>query len=243
MAIFTSVSRLAVYYRRHGLTATVRRTFLALKRALFSGHALVFYCDLSRLAPASELPKLLKVLRKRSLNEIDPEDFQQIMSVWNPELARQRMEERFARGASLWMIKVENRLAGYGWTLQGSAIAPYYFPLAAGDVQFFDFHVFPKYRGRAIDWFLMTYVLRELSANGAARAFAEAGEWNQASLASISTTSFQRLGRVRRVTIFGRNIVSWDEGVAELEKKNTRHKTQSLAAPQSTSSDVHWANK
>ncbi len=31
---------------------------------------------------------------------------------------------------------------------------------------FFDFHVFPKYRGRAMDWFLMTHILHSLAAEG-----------------------------------------------------------------------------
>ena len=210
MTIPTSISRLAVFYKRHGLGKTLQRTGLAAKRLVLSNRSVVFCCDLSRLASASaELPKTLKVERKRSEAEIDPRELQQIVEIWNAAVAQQRMKERFDQGACLWLIKFDGRLAGYGWTLQGRTIAPYYFPLAENDVQFFDFHVFQKFRGRAIDWFLMTRALHELAADGAGRAFAEAGEWNQASLSSIAATPFRRMGMVRSVTVLGRTIVSW----------------------------------
>jgi hypothetical protein len=151
------------------------------------------------------------VERKRNYTELDPQDRDQIVNVWSPKLALQNMQERFDQGALLWLIKFQEQLAGYGWTLQGRTIAPYYFRLADDDVQFFDFHVFPKFRGRAIDWFLMTHALQALAVDGAARAFAEAGEWNQASLSSIGMTSFRRLGLARKLTIFHRTIVCWDE--------------------------------
>jgi GNAT superfamily N-acetyltransferase len=78
-------------------------------------------------------------------------------------------------------------------------------------VQFLDFHVFPKYRGRAIASFLITQILHRLAAEGLARAFGEAAEWNQASLASFKMSPFRRLGSARKLTILGRTIVCWDE--------------------------------
>lgn len=187
MAISTSISRLAAYYKRHGLGATIRRTTLAMRRALFSSRAVLFYCDLStQTSSPADFPKSLKVERKRSYAELDSQDLRQIINIWNPKLACIRLKERFDQGASVWLIKFDDRLAGYGWTLQGRTIAPYYFRLAEDDVQFLDFYVFPEFRGRAIDWFLMTHALQRVAADGAARAFAEAAEWNQASLSSIA---------------------------------------------------------
>jgi ribosomal protein S18 acetylase RimI-like enzyme len=239
MPISASISRLAVYYNRHGLGATICRTALAMRRGLFSSRQVVFYCDLSRqFSPPADLPNSLTVERKRNDAEIDPQELHQIIHVWNPKAAQQLMKERFDQGASLWLIKFEDRLAGYGWTLQGGTIAPYYFPLAEDDVQFFDFHVFPKYRGRAIDWFLMTHALQKLAADGAGRAFAEAGEWNQASLSSIAMTPFRRLGWVRRLTFLGRTIVCWDETSQPEEKQSARLKRQALVPRRGEGSKV-----
>lgn len=212
MEISASISRLTAYYKRHGVGGTLRRINLAAKRTLFSNRMVLFYCDLSTLSsPAPEMPSRLKVERHQSQSDLSPQDLQEITSFWNPDLARRNICTRFELGASLWLIRFEGKLAGYGWTLQGRTVEPHYFPLAENDVQFLDFHVFPKYRGRALDWFLMTHILHQLAEQGSARAFGEAAEWNQASLSSFAMTSFRRLGLARKLTIFGRTMVCWEE--------------------------------
>jgi hypothetical protein len=223
MSISGSVSRIADYFKRNGLSATIRRFGLAGQRTLFSSRSVLFYCDLSTLKPPTEdLPSLLKVERHASQTEISPADLQEITSFWNPDQARRNLKERFELGASLWLIKSQDHLAGYGWTLQGRTVEPHYFPLAADDVQFLDFHVFPKYRGRAMDWFLMTHILHRLAAEGRARAFGEAAEWNKASLSSFAMTPFRRLGWARKVTILQHTMVYWgaDEPVRQAQVIN-----------------------
>jgi ribosomal protein S18 acetylase RimI-like enzyme len=214
------ISRTAVYFKRHGLRATLRRFALAAKRALFSSRMVLFYCDLrAPLSRAAELPNSLKVERYRNQADLTPEELQEITSFWNPDLARNNLNERFKLGASIWLIKLQNKLAGYGWTLQGRTVEPHYFPLGEDDVQFLDFHVFPKYRGRALDWFLMTHILHQLAADGRARAFGEAAEWNKASLSSFGMTPFRRMGWARKFTVFGRTFVCWGENKKEEDSK------------------------
>jgi hypothetical protein len=212
MAISTLISRVGAYYTRHGFGAAVRRLGLSARRTLFYSRTILFYCDLPTLtSPAPDLPNFLKVEQHTNLADLPPDDRQAITSFWNPKLANRNLQERFGRGASLWLIKSANILAGYGWTLQGCTVEPHYFALAPDDVQFLDFHVFPKYRGRAMDWFLMTHILHRLAAEGRARAFGAAAEWNQASLASFAMTPFRRLGRAKKCTVLGRTLVWWDQ--------------------------------
>jgi hypothetical protein len=229
MSNSSSISRLTVYFKRNGLRATVRRFGLAARRTLFSSRMVLFYCDLPALSPpTADLPSALKVERHTNQTDLSPQDMHEITSFWNPQQARRNVEERFELGASLWMIKLEDKLAGYGWTLQGRTVEPHYFPLGADDVQFLDFHVFPKYRGRAIDWVLMTHILHRLAAEGRARAFGEAAEWNKASLSSFAMTPFRRLGWARKFTILRRTIVYWDQNQAVEHKREL--KRQSIAA-------------
>jgi len=228
MGISTSFSRFAEYYRRHGLQATVRRAGLAVRRALFSSGSVLFYCDLrGQTSPPPTLPGFLKVERKSSAAELSPQDFEEMTNFWNPKLARHNMKERFDLGASLWLIKSGDRLAGYGWTLQGRTMEHHYFPLGPDDVQFLDFRVFPRYRGRAMDWFLITQILHRLAADGLGRAFGEAGEWNQASLSSFKMTPFRRLGMARKMTIFGNALVWWGD---DKTWKDERHNLRKSAA-------------
>jgi len=211
MGIATSFSRFADYYRRHGFRATLRRAGVAAKRALFSSRMVLYYCELTSDIPCpAGFPDSPKVKPKRAYSELSPQDLEQIVNVWNPEMAHRNIKQRFARGASLWLITLEDRLAGYGWTLRGRTIEPHYFPLGEDDVHLFDFHVFPRFRGHGLNPLLVTQILRSLAADCQGRAFIEAAEWNQAQLSSLRKTPFRRLGAARKVTVFGSTFVWWD---------------------------------
>jgi ribosomal protein S18 acetylase RimI-like enzyme len=223
MAISTAISRLAAYYACHGFRATIHRAALAIERALFSNRMVIFYCDLAKqtTAPAN-IPGSLKMERLRNYAELSPQDLQEMTSFWNPKQAHRNIRERFEQGASLWLIRAGDRLAGYSWTIRGRTIAPYYFPMAQDDVQLFDFYVFPKFRGRAILCFLITHILRSLGDEGAARVFGDVAEWNQASLSFYKTIPFHRLGLARKVTILGYTLVYWDQNQAVEHKRESK---------------------
>jgi ribosomal protein S18 acetylase RimI-like enzyme len=212
MSISDSLSRFTAYYARHGFGATIRRGGLALRRGMFASRMVVFSCDLSKQALCSaNIPSSLKIERLRDAGEMRRDDLEAIISLWNPKLARRNMNERFAKGASLWLVKSVDGLAGYGWTLQGRTIEPYYFPLCPDDVHLFDFHVFSEYRGQGINPFLVTYILYALVTDRGGRALIEAAEWNEAQLSSLRKTPFQRLGLAMSFTIFGHKFTTWAE--------------------------------
>jgi hypothetical protein len=225
MSISNSISRFTAYYKMHGFRSTIQRAGVAVKRGLFSSRMVVFYCDLPTLTVRPvHIPSSMRIDRLRSEAELSPTDLVEITSFWNPKQARRNIEERFTKGSSLWLIKSEDKVAGYGWTLQGRTIAEYYFPMAHDDVQLFDFYVFPKFRGRALHWLLTAYILQILASEGAARTFADTGEWNQAQLSSFKMTPFRRMGLVSTFTIFGRTFVRWveNEPVKRVQKSAER---------------------
>jgi len=210
MGISTSILRLTEYYKRNGFGATVRRAALGARRALFANRMVVFYCDLSTLNPSPmKFPNSLKGERVNTRGELNAEDLQDMTSFWNPKQALRNIEERFAKGASLWLIKSGEKLGGYGWTLQGRTMEPYFFPLGKRDVHLFDFHVFSQYRGRGLNPLLVSHILHSVALEGGCRAFIEAAEWNQAQLSSLGKTPFRQLGLVRIMTIFGHSFVRW----------------------------------
>ena len=163
------------------------------------------------------MPGYLTVERKRNEDEVSPLDLEEVIKSWNSRLAHQSIKERFGRRASLWMIRSEGKLAGYGWTLRGHTIEPHYYPLGPDDVHLFDFYVFPRYRGQGLNPLLVTEILRTLAVERMERAFIEAAEWNHAQLASLRKTSFHRLGRASKFTIRRRTIVLWDDSQVDGE--------------------------
>ena len=231
----TSLSRFTEYYARHGFTATIGRVRVALSRAVFANRMIVFYCDLSRQPlPAVTVPRSFKIDRLQNASELSRQDLEIISSLWNPKLARQNMEERFAKGAQLWIVRCEGQLAGYCWTVKEKTIGPYYFPMASGDVQLFDFYVIRRFRGGAVLWFLISFILHVLKAEGGARAYGDAAEWNQASLAFYRMTPFRRLGVAKSFTIFGHKFTSWTNSVNKkrvLQAKKDRKSVPAIASP------------
>jgi len=210
MSISDSISRFTSYYSRHGFSGTLRRATLTCKRTLFANRMVVFYCDLSSYtADSTTIPSSLAVHRLTKATELDPQVLQEMTSFWNPGLARRNIKERFSTGASLWLIRSEGQLAGYGWSLQSSSMEPYYFPLAHDDVHLFDFHVFPQFRGRGINPYLVTHILGSLANTTRGRAFIEAAEWNHAQLSSLQKTPFCQLGKVRSFEVFGHRLTVW----------------------------------
>jgi hypothetical protein len=192
------------------LRATLDRAWVAAKRALFARRMVVFYCNLNeRQLPQGGTLRATRVERLQAQVELSAEHFQKMTSFWNPKLASRNIHERFQKGASLWLLECEGQLAGYGWTLQGGTIEPYYFPLAKDDVHLFDFHIFPEYRGRGMNPYLVERILESLAADHAGRAFIEAAEWNEAQLTSLGKTRFRTLGSVTTSAILGRRYVTW----------------------------------
>lgn len=231
----TSISRFTEYYARHGFTATIRRVRVALSRVLFANRMVVFYCELAKQTfPPIAIPGSFRIERLHTETELSGQDLETMMSLWNPELARRNMNQRFAKGASLWLIKSADQLAGYGWTLRGNAIAPYYFPMTPDDVQFFDFYVFPAFRGGATFRFLVRSILQALKAEGGARAYGDSAEWNQASLASFKMTPFRQLGVVRSFTVLGHRFTSWTDGVNKKHAPRANRERRNVPATASS---------
>jgi GNAT superfamily N-acetyltransferase len=218
MFLSEPTTRLVQYFKRHGFRATVVRFGLLVRRFLSFPRMVLFYLDLEDWSPsrcAGDLAASLSVEKKTSQEEIVPGDLQVMLSFWNPELTQRNLCERFARGAIIWLARWDGRLAGYGWTLVGSTVEPYYFPFGGNDVHLFDFLVFPEFRGRGVNPALVAHILNQMSADHRTRAYIEVAEWNQPQLNSLSKTGFRLSGAARKATVFGRTIVEW--GSAEIQ--------------------------
>jgi hypothetical protein len=209
MRIFDFASRVSHYVRRNGARSAMKRVRVGVRRASYAGKMVVFCCDLQQELPPARHAEPLTVECVHTLAELGAERFRTMTAFWNPKLADRNIRERFAQGASLWLAMAGDDLAGYGWTLQGATIEPYYFPLSQNDVHLFDFTVFAAFRGRAINPFLVTSILVALARGGRTRAFIEAAAWNDAQLASLRKTPFQLLGTVRSLRIAGHPVIWW----------------------------------
>jgi Acetyltransferase (GNAT) family len=227
-----SISRLATYYKRHGLRGSLARAVLFVRRSLSSSRMVIFYWDLTKgsdPAVSAALPDNVSVERKASREQIEPSDWQQMVNFWNPTLCAQQFSERLQKGASLWLIRANGRLAGYGWSIVGHTLEPYYYPLVADDVYIYDFLVFPECRGQQVVSSAITLVLKDLANRRKERAHFEVAVWNLASLSATGKVGFPRhqIGVARKTSLFGRTFVEWTSlpEVARRSKIQVRDKT------------------
>jgi ribosomal protein S18 acetylase RimI-like enzyme len=170
---------------------------------------MLFCCDLLAFTPTANGAPEGTIERKYAEADLDSRDLTQILESGYPAGVRRRLAERFARGATLWLYKLDDKLAAYGWSLVGQTIEPHFFPLGPNDAHLFDFLVFPDYRGRRIHLLLVMEVLKYLAAEKRGRAFFEGIEWNQAVLRSFGRMPLQPMGCARKFQLFGRTIVVW----------------------------------
>jgi GNAT superfamily N-acetyltransferase len=207
-----SVKRFFQYARRHGFRATMGRIGLSLKRIRAGNGHVLFYCDLATCKPAAlDDPNHAKVERKNAEGDLDAHDLSQIANVWNPAIARRQISERFEQGASLWLFKLDDKLAAYGWTIIGRTVKPHFIPLGTNDAHLFDFFVFPEYRGHGINPSLVNHILTQLASEMRSRVYIEAAEWNTAQLSSLNKTPFRPFGRAGKQGIFGKTLVVWND--------------------------------
>ena len=206
-------NRVVEYRRRHGIWSALKRAFLSVRRMPTGSKMVLFYCDLGSWK-TSDLPDRhpLTVERNTVAQTVAARDLLQIVNFWNPKIMQRLISERFERGATLWLAKSGNHLAGYGWMLNGSTIEPYFFPLGTDDVHLFDFFVFPEFRGQRVNRSLVLKILEVLAAQKKSRAYIEVAEWNKPQLNSLSRMPFQKLGRARKFRMFGRTFTMWSEG-------------------------------
>ncbi|MEO7299887.1 MAG: GNAT family N-acetyltransferase [Verrucomicrobiota bacterium] len=205
------IQRFITYSKRHGFLGTLRRLELSYTRIKDGQNFILFSCDLKNFTPVHVNGLAhVSVERKKDVAELGSQDLFQILHIWNPVIARRQLVERFQRGASLWILKLEGDLVAYGWTLVGKTIEPYFFSLNSNEVHLFDFFVFPAFRGRKINLALMNHILAALASEQKSRALIEAAEWNSAQLSSLKNSQFQQVGRARKGTVFRKAKVKWN---------------------------------
>ena len=211
MGKYKIASRFIEYYRRHGVLETCARIWLAMERAVWRGGLILFYSASDEIPEAEGNNQTIPLEIEQIHREEDIPDLalKRILQHWNERLMKRHIKERFEKGARLWLAKVEKDYAGFGWSIVGTSIEPYFFPLSNSDAHLFNFHIFPEYRGNGINPLLVNHMLLVLKNEKINRALIETNTWNKAQIRSLEKTYFHKLGRARKITILGKTIVIW----------------------------------
>ena len=181
-----------------------------LSRISYAGKNVLFVCELP-VAPDEKRFAAGFLERKSSLSALASDDLERLVSLADSSASRQRVNERFAAQAELWLIRCQGIIAAFGWTIKGKTIEPHFLPLTSRDVHLFDFFVFPEFRGRGLNPSLVSQILQAVSRENLSRAFIEAAAWNNPQLSSLAKTPFHRIGAARKFQLGKSLVVIWSQ--------------------------------
>lgn len=225
----TLVSKVAEHYRKEGLFGPLRRAGQRLNRRFIPRAFVLFCCDIKNLSAEPNEDNGLLAVARTKMGEVSGEEFADLAKRRGEGVARAQLEERFAKGAILWLAKMDDRVVASRWTIWGKTVEPYFFPLRDKDVHFFDAEVDADARGLGINHRFIRAIFRDLKLQGCSCAFVETKVWNKPCLRSFARTEFREVAEVYQFKILGRNIVIWRPGPSKvwaevLAEKNSRQK-------------------
>jgi hypothetical protein len=208
------------HVKDHGLAGTISHAFIRLWRSLVPPLRQVYCANLADVPlPAPDADPTIRVQPYRSMADVP-------MAVRDGILADGTIDDKkppsagtvtafldwlFAQGAVLWACARDGSLAGYLWSIRGSAEEPRYhfFPLGPRDAVFLAHEIFPAHRGQDLNRKMTHLVLKEMKASGVERVYVDVELSNRRSLKSFSRTVFSPVGLARMKKSKTRQIVIW----------------------------------
>ncbi|MDB6093009.1 MAG: GCN5-related N-acetyltransferase [Verrucomicrobia bacterium] len=201
------LARLLNFFRKRGFKATVQRCWVEFVHGFYLGRMKLYRCTLPAGKPANAPDVQIKRVKRGG---VSAEYLDAIVGAGNSTTNLAKLETRFATGSELWMAEVNGRFAGFGWTIRGRTMEKHFFQLGPNEVHFFDFYVFPEFRGRGINTILLAQMLHDLGNEGVTRCHIECAAWNKAQIRSLGKTPFMFYAEVVRIPVGdkGRTLVT-----------------------------------
>jgi hypothetical protein len=200
--------------RTDGIISGIRWLIIKIYRRMLPHRQTIRFADLGEISSDGfSMPDNIKIQRFHSRDQMNKEDLK-ILLESETELmgsaASNLIHQRFEKGGILWLIKVDNNLAGYRWTIVKDPITPTYVPHTEKDVHVIATELFKEYRGKNLFILFTKHMMITLKNEGFKRVFSETYLWNKRADNALSKIEYYRkIGIARRFSFFGRNIVIW----------------------------------
>ncbi|MCK4913615.1 MAG: hypothetical protein KAS69_03330 [Planctomycetes bacterium] len=101
----------------------------------------------------------------------------------------------FDNGASLWVARLDDKVAHIAWTQTGDKVGRYFFPLTSDYIMISHCCTLPAYRGSHIYPVTLTKLVSALGRRGNKRFFVACSDCNLASIRGIERAGFRLIGR------------------------------------------------
>ena len=115
-----SLKRLISYYSQYGFLKTVKRIIRTLDRLFRHNESMLFFADIADLKNNTiELPIQFTVEKITKKEELASKDLERILTYSHSGIIDHKMNERFMKGAVLWIFKTKGNMAGFEWSIRG----------------------------------------------------------------------------------------------------------------------------
>lgn len=199
------------YLKKHGLMRLIKLFFIKGWRRINNKES-VFFFDLDTVNVGSiDVSEKLTVVSHDTAETISPENMKQLIQLKSKEILLPFLDSFFHRGATLWLAKIDDKVAGLQWTIIGGFDGFYSFPMSNRDAIVLAVEVFQDYRGHSIWPAIMQLVCCSLKTAGISRIYLKVHVGNAPMQRSIRKTISKRIGTVREIHLFNKFIVIWDE--------------------------------
>lgn len=208
--MYKLLRRFTNYYQKRGILVTLRRILEQPYRVIFKGHVHLTFADIYEIEDSPiDFPENVSFEFKSSYKEMLEPGMKRIYEHWQKSETINRIKERFELGAIIWIGKKKDDIIGYIWSIQGTMAAAFPIPITPNDAIGFDAEVFEEYRGSGFMAMIIKYMYINLKSMGVTRVYGFVKAWNISSIRGLEKSGQHKFAEVRKLKIFGRNIVIW----------------------------------
>lgn len=211
MKLSPVIARMRRAYERHGILKSLGLAFRKIWQAVFGVDEIVYYLE-NRMVDSQlfNFPDQFRVDRYERSRDI-PSDVRESMYEHRGGMALVEpvFNRLFHYGAHLWVAMLDNSMVGSIWTIRGGIRRKLEIPIPQEDVFLIASEIYPEFRGKRLNVFMMNWIIRDLVRRGERRFYIASEAGNTAQISSLSRSMFKPFCRVRRLELLGRRVTIW----------------------------------
>lgn len=200
------------YLKKHGFVRLAKLAFIKAWDNYVDKREVVFFFDTCPdVLAAAGNEKGLYVQAYKAADLIPPGDMAQLSQIKGEAVLSRFLMKWFAKGATLWLAKLDGQVVGVQWTIIGGFSGFYSVPISSTDAILFTVEVFPNFRGMNVNARMARLTVAKLREEGVLRVYCKVHRANTSSLRSFGKTGAKRLGTVRTYSLFNHFVTIWDK--------------------------------
>jgi RimJ/RimL family protein N-acetyltransferase len=207
------ISKIIFWYEKHGLLNMFFVAGERIWRKIFRNRYVLFCLDFADLKESDMcfLNKNVILVQYEDPNDIPQKDIDQMISNMGKVIIEDMLQRFHTKGATLWIAKINGRVAGVQWSKIGGFDGFDAIPLTSKDVVPIAVFVYPDFRGQNIGPTMIQKMICELNKKGVNRVYINVNIWNTTQLHSVLKAGFKKIGVYREFKVLGRHITIWPQ--------------------------------